>query len=155
MKKLIPAIVLLLVSAIILSTASFAWFSMNTQVVALNMQVKAVAEDGLLIKNELDADSATNWKVSTNASYGSLVDLAPTSTANLTDWYHNKSDDQNDAKAGQLAATYETLSTNTNWMRDEGSGKTRLLHRFRRRRHQRRHRKSIRPSQQVLHQIFR
>lgn len=124
MKKLIPAIVLLLVSAIILSTASFAWFSMNTQVVALNMQVKAVAEDGLLIKNELDADSAANWKVSTNASYGSLVDLAPTSTANVTDWYHNKSDDQNDAKAGQLATTYETLSSNTNWKRDEGSGKT-------------------------------
>lgn len=88
------------------------------------MQVKAVAEDGLLIINELDADTAANWKASTNASYGSLVDLTPTSTADITAWYHNKSDDQNDAKAGQLAATYETLSSNTNWKRDEGSGKT-------------------------------
>ena len=97
---------------------------MNTQVTATGMQVKAVAEDGLLIKNELDTDAAANWKKSTNASYGSLVDLAPTSTADVSAWYHNKSDDQNDAKAGQLAATYETLSSNAKWKRDEGSGKT-------------------------------
>ena len=97
---------------------------MNTTVTATGMQVKAVAEDGLLIKNELDADAAANWKSSTTASYGALVDLAPTSTADVTSWYHNKSDDQNDAKAGQLTATYETLSSNANWKRDEGSGKT-------------------------------
>ena len=97
---------------------------MNTQVSATGMQVKAVAEDGLLIINELDTDTAANWKASTIASYGSLVDLAPTSSANMSTWFHNKSDDQNDAKAGQLTATYETLSTHTNWKRDEGSGKT-------------------------------
>ena len=124
MKKLIPALCLLLVSAILMGTSTYAWFSMNTQVTATGMQVKAVAEDGLLIKNELDADAASNWKVSTTASYGTLVDLAPTSTANVTAWYHNKSDDQNDAKAGQAAGTYETLSSNANWKRDEGSAKS-------------------------------
>lgn len=124
MKKLIPALAMLLVSAILLGTSTYAWFSMNTQVTATGMQVKAIAEDGLLIKNELDDDTAANWKVSTNASYGSLVDLAPTSTADVTNWYHNKSDDQNDAKAGQLAATYETLSNDLKWKRDAGSGKT-------------------------------
>ena len=123
-KRLIPALAMLLVSAILLGTSTFAWFSMNTQVSATGMQVKAVAEDGLLIINELDTDTAANWKASTIASYGSLVDLAPTSSANMSTWFHNKSDDQNDAKAGQLTATYETLSTNTNWKRDEGSGKT-------------------------------
>lgn len=103
---------------------------MNTQVTATGMQVQAVAEDGILIKNELDADQATNWKVSTQASYASLVNLAPTSTANVSDWFHNKSTDQNDAQAGQLAATYEKLSalntTAAKWMRDEGTeaGKT-------------------------------
>lgn len=124
MKKLIPATVMLLVAAVLMSTASFAWFSMNTQVTATAMQVKAVAEDGLLIKNELDADTVANWKVSTNATYGTLVALAPTSTADVETWYHNKSDDQNDAKAGQLAATYEVLSSDTKWKRDEGDGKT-------------------------------
>lgn len=97
---------------------------MNTQVTATGMQVKAVAEEGLLIKNELDADTAANWKVSTNASYGSLVALAPTSTADVTAWYHNKSDDQNDAKANQATNTYEVLSSDTKWKRDAGQGKT-------------------------------
>lgn len=122
--KLIPAVAMLLIATTLVSTATFAWFSMNTQVTATAMQVKAVAEDGLLIKNELDADTTGNWKVSTNATYGSLVALAPTSTADVTSWYHNKSDNQNDAKAGQLAATYETLSSDTKWKRDAGDGKT-------------------------------
>lgn len=101
---------------------------MNTQVTASGMQVKAVAEDGILIKNELDTDTASNWKASTTASYGSLAELSPTSTADASSWYHNKSDDQNDAKAGQLAVTYETLSSNTNWKRDEGAGKSGLYY---------------------------
>lgn len=122
--KLIPAFVMLLVSAILVSTATYAWFSMNTQVTATGMQVKAIAEDGLLIKNELDEDAVANWKVSTNASYGSLVALAPTSTADVTNWYHNKSDNQNDAKAGQPSSTYEILSEDTKWKRDAGTGKT-------------------------------
>ncbi len=123
-KRLIPALAMLLVSAILLGTSTFAWFSMNTMVTATGMQVKAVAEDGLLIKNELDADTAANWKVSTQASYSTLAELAPTSTADVTTWYHNKSDDQNDAKAGQLAATYETLSSNAKWKRDTGANKS-------------------------------
>ncbi|MBQ9468201.1 MAG: hypothetical protein IJU52_04255 [Clostridia bacterium] len=53
MKKLIPAIVLLLISAIVMSTASYAWFSMNTQVTATGMQVKAKSNSTfLLIGNE-------------------------------------------------------------------------------------------------------
>lgn len=124
MKKLIPSFCLLLISALLMGTSTYAWFSMNTQVTASGMQVKAVAEDGLLIINELDADSTANWKVSTTASYGGLVALTPTSTADVSAWYHNKSDDPTTAKAGQAAATYETLSTNANWKRDEGASKS-------------------------------
>lgn len=54
MKKLIPAIVLLLVSAIVMSTASYAWFSMNRTVEAVNMQVKATAGASLVITNKAD-----------------------------------------------------------------------------------------------------
>ncbi len=122
--KILPAIAMLLVAVLSLSSATYAWFSMNTQVTATGMQVKAVAEDGLLIINELDADQAANWKVSATASYGGLVDLIPTSTADVSTWYHNKSDAPDDAKAGQAASTYETVSADTNWKRDEGSGKT-------------------------------
>lgn len=39
-RKLIPALVMLLVSAVMLSTASFAWFASNSEVAASNMHVK-------------------------------------------------------------------------------------------------------------------
>ena len=50
-KKIIPALVMLLVSAVLLSTASYAWFSMNAQVTATGMQVTAQAPASLLISN--------------------------------------------------------------------------------------------------------
>ena len=64
-RRLIPAIAMLMVSAVLMSTASFAWFSMNTQVTANNIKVTATAPASLLI--------------STNATsgFGSTVDLTP------------------------------------------------------------------------------
>ena len=50
MKKLIPAIVMLLVSAVVLSTASYAWFTTTTTVEASGMSVKATAPSSILIK---------------------------------------------------------------------------------------------------------
>lgn len=106
--KLIPAIAMLLVSAVLVSTATFAWFSMNTQVTAKGMQVKAVAEGGIVISNS----TKTDWTSEATAQI-TTANLFPTSNAKtpstLTTWYHNKSDDADDAKAGQAAATYETL----------------------------------------------
>lgn len=49
MRKLIPALAMLLVSAVMMSTASFAWFSMNTTVDATGMQIKATSTGGLAI----------------------------------------------------------------------------------------------------------
>ncbi len=49
MKKLIPALVLLLVSAMVLSTSSYAWFSMNKTVSATGMELKATVSNNLLI----------------------------------------------------------------------------------------------------------
>ena len=49
MRRLIPAIAMLLVSAVMLSTASFAWFSMSTKATAQGMTVKAEADSSLLI----------------------------------------------------------------------------------------------------------
>ncbi len=122
--QFIGAIAMVLVAAIAMGSSTYAWFAMNTQVEANGMQVKAVAEDGILIINELDDDTTTNWKSATQASYSTLVSLAPTSTANDTTWFHNKSDSQTDAKAGQAAATYETISSDPKWKREEGSGKS-------------------------------
>ncbi|MCR5693833.1 MAG: hypothetical protein K6G89_02540, partial [Clostridia bacterium] len=79
---------------------------MNTQVTATGMKVQATAEDGILIINELDTDAVAYWKASTTASYSNMVELVPTSTSDVTAWYHNKSDSQTDARAHQATATY-------------------------------------------------
>ncbi len=47
--KLIPAIVMLLISAILVSTSTFAWFSMNTTVRATGMQVTAKSNNTFLL----------------------------------------------------------------------------------------------------------
>lgn len=48
-RKLIPALAMLLVSAILMTTASFAWFSMNTTVTATGMQVTAKSNATFLL----------------------------------------------------------------------------------------------------------
>ena len=52
MRRLIPAIAMLLVSAVMLSTASFAWFTMNDEVTTTGMQVQAKASGNLIIGTE-------------------------------------------------------------------------------------------------------
>lgn len=106
MKKLIPAIVLLLVSAIVMSTASYAWFSMNTVVTANNMEVKAVAEQGLLI-NEVATAADAHWDAAATTASGA-ISLHATSTANTSTWYVAYSKDVNDS----ASATSGTASTN-------------------------------------------
>jgi len=111
-KKLIPAIAMLLLSAVLMATSSYAWFSMNTQVTATGMQVKAVAEDGILISNS-DKSAWTN-EASAKVATASLV---PTSTAGTAtpSWVHNTSANADDANA-DADNGYEELSikwTNT------------------------------------------
>jgi hypothetical protein len=59
-RKLIPAFIMLLVSAVLMSTASYAWFAMNTTVTVDGLNVTAKADDEIFleIKNELG-----NWDV--------------------------------------------------------------------------------------------
>lgn len=65
MRRLIPAIAMLLVSAVMLSTASFAWFTMSTTADVEGMSVKATADSTLLIakENNLNAFTAAGGSV--------------------------------------------------------------------------------------------
>ena len=116
-KKLIPAVCLLLVSAMLLGTSTYAWFSMNTTVTATNMQVKAVANQGLLI-NEIETANDTNWDSSATTDQSGGISLRPTSTANTSAWYTANSKKANTAAAAtsgtpstDLVSGYTTLST--------------------------------------------
>ena len=54
-RRLIPAFAMLLVSAVLMSTASFAWFSINDAVTAQGMSVTATADSSLVIKGDGDS----------------------------------------------------------------------------------------------------
>lgn len=90
MKKLIPALALLLISAVLLSTASFAWFSMNTTVTVTGMQVNTTIKDSLSIASDtLDSTAKkaeNNFKNGMNQSVTGL--LEPVSTINGTAFFY-------------------------------------------------------------------
>lgn len=71
MRRLIPAIAMLLVSAVMLSTASFAWFTMNTEVEVSGMEIKAKADGSLLISQApLSAEGTSVGQPSITLSTG-------------------------------------------------------------------------------------
>lgn len=73
MRKLLPALAMLLISAVMMSTASFAWFAMNTNVTATGMNVSAKSNDTFLqIKPKGGAIDATNGGVSASATTASV-----------------------------------------------------------------------------------
>ena len=57
MRKLIPAFAMLMVAAIMMSTASFAWFSMSTTATVSGMQVQATANSSLIITNAINVNA--------------------------------------------------------------------------------------------------
>ena len=83
-RKLIPAIAMLLISAVMMSTASFAWFSMNTTVSATGMQIEAKSDQTFLIisaskttAGEIQAEYAANKKLSVQAAAAANTTVYP------------------------------------------------------------------------------
>lgn len=111
-RKLLGAVGMLSVSAAMLVSSTFAWFTMNKEVKATTMQVKAHAEEGLLI-NEVAAFDDTNWDEQAQAkATGETYALRPASTADLSTWWHANSRKSAD-EAGVDALT-DTVDVDTN-----------------------------------------
>ena len=70
-RKLIPAFAMLVLSAVLLSTASFAWFTSNATVAATGMKVQATTAANLLISTD-------------GSSYDVAVDFGETTADTLT-----------------------------------------------------------------------
>ena len=60
MKKLIPALVMLIVSALVMTSASYAWFTMNKTVTATGMNMTVQAPENLQISLDGSANSYSN-----------------------------------------------------------------------------------------------
>ncbi len=81
-RKLIPALVMLLISAVMLSTASFAWFSMNENVDVTGMQVSAKTDNTyLLIADAVSGTSDADKAASIQTGNKIEVDFAMEETA--------------------------------------------------------------------------
>lgn len=110
-RKLLGAVGMLSVSAAMLVSSTFAWFTMNKQVKATSMEVKAHAEEGLLI-NEVAAPGNTWDDVATanQTTADQAIQLRPASTKNLTDWWHANSKKTNN-EAGYGSGTVDAENT--------------------------------------------
>ncbi len=82
-RKLIPAIAMLLTSTVMMSTASFAWFSMNQEVSATGMEVKAKATGALVINSTWDSEHTTLGNDRT-VTFSGAKTLAPITYKDIT-----------------------------------------------------------------------
>lgn len=118
-RQLFAAIAMVLVSAIALSSSTYAWFANNNKVSATGMSVQATAEGGIEIKAMSATQAITpsaDWATLADAKMNAGTILYPTSnnpTANnnvlTSDWYHASAE-----TAGNFAAkkgTYAKLQT--------------------------------------------
>ena len=104
-KIIIPALGLLVLSTAASVSGTVAWFSVNSSVSATGMKVLAKAEAGLLISAD---KSNTSWADTDASDYGTAVALVPTSTNNLSTWYHAVSSSVNNHAHN---GAYSTLGT--------------------------------------------
>jgi len=117
-KKIVAAFAMFALSASMLGTATYAWFTMNKEVTVTNMQVQAKADQGLLV-NEVATAGDQNWDELATTSQSTGIQLHATSTANTDTWYVAYSKKSNTAAAasqGQASADltsegYRTLGT--------------------------------------------
>lgn len=102
-KQLIAAVAMVLVAAVALGSSTYAWFVQSSQVTAAGMTVQAAAESGI----EISYANTNTWGsvATSNASTGVLY---PTSTNDVTNWYHAKANASTATTA--LNDTYEKLT---------------------------------------------
>ena len=122
-KKLIPALCMLLISAVLMGTSTYAWFSMNKTVTATGMTVTANADSAYLIIKEgtsLDGSAKTaNAKVTASLKpVAPMGELTSTNIGTLGSWGTAVSDDPNNASstAPLTALTSGTLEGNGNYL---------------------------------------
>ena len=97
MKRLILTLGLLLVSAALLGTSTFAWFSMNKDVTINGMQIKATTPAYIYISSNSDMTGRSNAVTAPT----SLTTVSPASTKDLTNWFKGESDSANSSAIGE------------------------------------------------------
>ncbi len=81
-RRLIPAFAMLLVSAVLMSTASFAWFSMNEEVTATGISVTAQAPSSSLLISQSQNTGYVSTIVLRNENTSLTGDIVPAADLN-------------------------------------------------------------------------
>jgi len=89
-RKLIPAIGMLTVSAMMLSSSTYAWFTMNKEVTVTGMEMRTKVSENLLIADDTIANTAIKADNLFNNSLVQLVDglIEPVSTVDGKTFYY-------------------------------------------------------------------
>ena len=119
-KIIVPALGVLLLSTAASVTGTVAWFSMNNFVTATGMEVKARAENGIVISKAASGDT---WKETAVSARTTSLELKPTSTATGATWVHSTSNDSSDENTGNdydlLSLTVDS-TTGAGYVNDNG-----------------------------------
>lgn len=123
LRKLIPALVMLLIAAAFVGTSTYAWFSMNRIVDVTGMSVTTKVEDSLLIAG---SNAEANYvKSLTQTRVGKL---RPVSTVDgVTFYYTNPANVKGDGDANQevyVAYSEAVVADPSNALADTNAGKT-------------------------------
>lgn len=124
-KKLIPAFCMLLISAVLMGTSTFAWFSMNTKVTVSSMTVKATASKNLLISSAVDGTYNASLALTTKNETMVPVSTAVKTTPNfykLDNVGSNmKADESNRQNSTFMTAATSDYVKETMWVKSTGS----------------------------------
>lgn len=110
-KKLIPALCMLLISAVLMGTSTYAWFSMNTTVTATGMKVTAKSDNVFLQISENDTFTDPATTVTFTETATALKPTTPTidtDKKNITKWQYAYSTDPSNAETGAVLQDVET-----------------------------------------------
>lgn len=110
MRKLLPAFAMLTVSAISLTSATYAWFSMNKDVTVNGMAVTAKSDTAFLVVKKVTNLSTDSNTVAGLQSEALVTDTANTSSAQLYPTAHTEIAPT--AGITAIEATNETTATN-------------------------------------------
>lgn len=113
-KKLIPALCMLLVSAVLLGSSTYAWFSMNNKVTVTGMQISTTVSSNLFIAGDEIGSTAVKGDNNFKSLYNSTTStgvLLPVSSVNGVSFFYNTPDN---AKADGSAdnKNYTALDSN-------------------------------------------
>jgi hypothetical protein len=118
MKKLIPALCMLLVSAILLGTSTYAWFSMNKTVTAESMSITATSANPYLLISETETgtfDTDADAMVVTPAAATALKLVTPLNVASNIAHYATLANKNNDPDPVTTTPTKFTNAASVLW----------------------------------------